>query len=103
MRRRSGMWSILSLLMIAGLMAAACTSAPGTTTPSAAANSLDSNGEITTNAGAEPDTIAPQKESFVNEVAQTMMVYEALMAFDPKTLKPVATGAAKALPTLSSD
>ena len=96
------MWSFLSLLMIAGLLASACTSAPGTTQPSAGTDQLDQNGEITTNAGAEPDTIDPQKESFVNEVAQTMMVYEALMAFDPKTLKPIP-GAAKANPTLSSD
>lgn len=100
MRRRSGIWSLLSLLMIAGLMAAACTSTPGTTPP--AGDQLDPNGEITTNAGAEPDTIDPQKESFVNEVAQTMMVYEALMAFDPKTLKPIP-GAAKENPKLSSD
>ena len=99
--RRNGMLSILSLLMIAGLLASACTGTPGTTTPSAG-DQTDSNGEITTNAGAEPDTIDPQKESFVNEVAQTMMVYEALMAFDPKTLKPIP-GAAKAAPTLSSD
>ena len=102
MRRRSGMLSILSLLMIAGLLASACTSAPGTTTPSGGTDQLDQAGEITTNAGAEPDTIDPQKESFVNEVAQTMMVYEALMSFDAKTLKPVP-GAAKAAPTLSSD
>src|SRR5690349_24774688 len=102
MRRRSGLWSLLSLLMIAGLVATACTSTPGNTTPSAASDNLDPNGEITTNTGSEPDTIDPQKESFVNEVAQTMMVYEALMGFDPKTLKPVP-GAAKAAPTLSSD
>src|SRR5438034_1751740 len=102
MRRRSGLWSLLSLLMIAGLLAAACTSTPGTTTPSAAADNSDPNGELTTNTGAEPDTIDPQKESFVNEVAQTMMVYEALMAFDPKTLKPIP-GAAKDNPKLSAD
>jgi oligopeptide transport system substrate-binding protein len=104
MRRRSGLWSLLSLLMIAGLIATACTSTPGTTTPtsSTAADAADPNGEITTNTGSEPDTIDPQKESFVNEVAQTMMVFEALMAFDPKTLKPIP-GAAKANPALSAD
>jgi len=103
MRRRSGLWSLLALFVIAGLIAAACTSAPGTTTqPSGAATDIDPNGEVTTNAGSEPDTIDPQKESFVNEVAQTMMVFEALMAFDPKTLKPVP-GAAKEAPKLSSD
>ena len=104
MRRRSGLWSLLSLLMIAGLLAAACTSTPGTTTPAASAGAdFDANGELTTNTGAEPDTIDPQKESFVNEVAQTMMVYEALLAFDAKTLKPVANGAAKDMPKLSAD
>ncbi len=102
MRRRSGLWSLLSLLMIAGLIATACTGTPGTTSPSAAADAADPNGEITTNTGSEPDTIDPQKESFVNEVAQTMQVYEALLALDPKTLKPIP-GAAKALPTLSAD
>jgi len=88
--------------MIAGLIATACTGTPGTTSPSAAADAADPNGEITTNTGSEPDTIDPQKESFVNEVAQTMQVYEALLALDPKTLKPIP-GAAKALPTLSAD
>ena len=101
MRRRST-WSLLSLLMIAAVLAAACTSGgQGTATPSG--DQLDPNGEITTNTGAEPDTIDPQKESFVNEVAQTMMVYEALMAFDPKTLKPTVPAAAKEAPKLSSD
>jgi oligopeptide transport system substrate-binding protein len=104
--RRSSIWSFLSMLMIAGLLAAACTGTPGTTTPSgaatAAADAIDPSGTLTTNAGSEPDTIDPQKESFVNEVAQTMMVFESLMTFDPKTLKPIP-GAAKANPTLSSD
>ena len=102
MRRRSGLWSLLSLLMIAGLVATACTSTPGNTTASPAAGNIDPNGELITNTVSEPDTIDPQKESFVNEVAQTMQVFEALMAFDPKTLKPIP-GAAKANPTLSSD
>jgi oligopeptide transport system substrate-binding protein len=100
--RRSSIWSLLSMLMIAGLLASACTGTPGTTTASPAGDALDPNGELTTNAGSEPDTIDPQKESFVNEVAQTMMVFESLMNFDPKTLKPVP-GAAKANPALSAD
>ncbi len=56
MRRRSGLWSLLSLLMIAGLIATACTSTPGTTTPtsSAAADAVDPNGEITTNTARRP-------------------------------------------------
>ena len=100
MRRRST-WSLLSLLMIAAVLAAACTSGNnGTTTPSG--DQLDPNGAITTNTGAEPDTIDPQKESFVNEVAQTMMVYEALMSFDPKTLKPVPGAAKEARDALHS-
>ena len=102
MRRRSGLWSLLSLLMIVGLIATACTSTPGTTTPSAAADAIDPNGELISNTGGEPDTIDPQKESFVNEVAQTMMVYEALMNFDPKNLKTVPA-AAKEAPKLSAD
>jgi len=68
----------------------------------ATAAAVDPNGELNTNTGGEPDTIDPQKESFVNEVAQTMMVFEALMAFDPKTLKPIP-GAAKDQPKVSSD
>ena len=104
MRRRSGLWSLLAMFVIAGLLAAACTGTPGTTQPSGGdAGAIDPNGEITTNTGSEPDTIDPQKESFVNEVAQTMQVFEALLALDPKTLKPVATAAAKELPKLSSD
>src|SRR2546422_11464859 len=102
MRRRSGLWSLLSLLMIAGLLAAACTSTPGTTTPSGGTDNADPNGELTTNTGSEPDTIDPQKESFVNEVAQTMMVFEGLMRLDAKTLKPIPGSAAKD-PDISSD
>ena len=102
MRRRCGIWSLLSLLMIAGLLAAACTGTPGTTTASPGGDAADPNGELTTNAGSEPDTIDPQKESFVNEVAQTMMVFESLMTFDAKTLKAIP-GAAKENPKLSSD
>src|SRR5213594_3204796 len=103
MRRRSGLWSLLALFVIAGLIAAACTGAPGTTTqPSGAAGDIDPNGEVTTNTGSEPDTIDPQKESFVNEVAQTMMVFEGLMKLDAKTLKPIPAAATKD-PDVSSD
>src|SRR5205814_9223549 len=63
---------------------------------------VDPNGEITTTIGAEPDTIDPQKESFPSEIAQTMMVYEPLLTFDPKTLQPVPA-AAEALPLVSGD
>lgn len=101
MRRRS-IWSYLSLLMIAGLIASACTGTPGTTTASPGGAATDPNGELFTNTGAEPATIDPQKESFVNEVAHTMMVFEALMTFDPKTLKAIPA-AAKENPKLSAD
>src|SRR5919204_6709629 len=99
MRRRSGFWSLLSLMLIAGLLAAACSGGPGN---QAQGDQNDPDGEITKNTSSEPDTIDPQKESFVNEVGQTMMVYEALLTFDPKTLKPIPA-AAKELPKVSSD
>src|SRR6195256_5736205 len=100
-QRRSGLWSILVMLVAVSMIVTAC---QGTTSPNTASNAsaIDPNGELNTNTGGEPDTIDPQKESFVNEVAQTMMVFEALMAFDPKTLKPVP-GAAKDQPKVSSD
>jgi oligopeptide transport system substrate-binding protein len=99
-QRRSGLWSILAMLVAVSMVVTAC---QGTTSPNTASSAAaDPNGELNTNTGGEPDTIDPQKESFVNEVAQTMMVFEALMAFDPKTLKPVP-GAAKDQPKVSSD
>ena len=99
-QRRSGLWSILAMLVAVSMIVTACQAAtPGNTGNTAAA---DPNGELNTNTGGEPDTIDPQKESFVNEVAQTMMVFEALMAFDPKTLRPIP-GAAKDQPKVSSD
>jgi len=99
-QRRSGLWSILAMLVVISMIVTAC---QGTTSPNTASSAAaDPNGELNTNTGGEPDTIDPQKESFVNEVAQTMMVFEALMAFDPKTLKPIP-GAAKDQPKISSD
>jgi oligopeptide transport system substrate-binding protein len=99
-QRRSGLWSILAMLVAISMIVTAC---QGTTSPNTASNAAaDPNGELNTNTGGEPDTIDPQKESFVNEVAQTMMVFEALMAFDPKTLKPIP-GAAKDQPKISTD
>lgn len=50
----------------------------------------------------EPDTIDPQRESFPSEIAQTMMVFEPLLTFDPKTLVPIPA-AARALPAVSDD
>jgi len=63
MQRRGGIWSVLALLVIAGLLATACTQPGQQGGPQAGA--ADPNGELTTNTGSEPDTIDPQKESFV--------------------------------------
>ena len=100
-QRRSHLWSILVLLVSVSMIVTACQANQGGTTASNSA-AADPNGEFNTNMGSEPDTIDPQKESFVGEVGQTMMVFEALMALDPKTLKPIP-GAAKDQPKVSSD
>lgn len=84
-QRRNRAWAILVALAILGLVAAACQ--PGAPTPVAA--EPDPEGELVLPMGGEPDTIDPQKESFVDEVAQTMLVFSALMTFDPETLKPI--------------
>ena len=99
-QRRSGLWSILVMLISISMIVTACQSGQTPTTGNTAV--VDPNGVLNTNTGGEPDTIDPQKESFVNEVAQTMMVFEALMAFDPKTLRPIP-GAAKDQPKVSAD
>jgi oligopeptide transport system substrate-binding protein len=99
-QRRSRLWSILVMLVSVSMIVTACQATSSPNTASSAA--VDPNGALNTNTGGEPDTIDPQKESFVNEVAQTMMVFEALMAFDPKTLKPIP-GAAKDQPKVSPD
>ena len=105
-KRRTGIWSVSALLAIASLLIGACSQAPtgqttttgGTTAPGAA----DPNGTLTLNMGSEPDTIDPQKSSFVNEIAQASFVFEGLMSFDTKTSKPVPAAAAAA-PKLSAD
>ena len=99
-QHRPGLWSILAVLVAMSMIVSACQAGPGGNPASTAA--YDPNGELNTNTGGEPDTIDPQKESFVNEVAQTMMVFEALMAFDPKTLRPIPGAAAKD-PDVSAD
>lgn len=100
-QRRSGL-SLFALLVVLAMLVTACSS--GTTPPGGqgAADQADPNGELITNTGSEPDTIDPQKESFVNEVAQTMMVFEGLMKLDAKTLKPIPGAAAKD-PDISAD
>ncbi|HAF11688.1 MAG TPA: ABC transporter substrate-binding protein [Chloroflexi bacterium] len=99
---RSGLWSILVMLVAVSMIVTACQAGNqgGNTASDNAA--VDPNGAFNTNMGSEPDTIDPQKESFVGEVGQTMMVFEALMALDPKTLKPIP-GAAKDAPKVSAD
>ncbi len=102
-KRRNGSWSVLGLLVILALVASACTAAPGgAPSGTGAASQADPNGELTINTGSEPDTIDPQKSSFVNEIAQAALVFEGLMTFDSKTTKPVPAAAA-AMPTVSSD
>jgi oligopeptide transport system substrate-binding protein len=101
-QRRSGLWSILVMLVAVSMIVTACQAGNQGGNTASGSTAVDPNGELNTNTGGEPDTIDPQKESFVNEVAQTMMVFEALMTFDPKTLKPIP-GAAKDQPKVSSD
>lgn len=100
-QRRSGLWSILVLLVSVSMIVTACQATPGGTTASNSA-AVDPLGAFNTNMVSEPDTIDPQRESFVGEVGQTMMVFEALMALDPKTLRPIP-GAAKDQPKVSAD
>ncbi len=44
------------------------------------------------NQGSEPDSVDPQKASFVGEIAYIMMAYQGLMTFD-KDMKPIPAGA----------
>ena len=53
-----------------------------TKTTEVAEGQPDPNGELITNIGSEPDTIDPQRESFIGEIGVTMRVFEALMTFD---------------------
>jgi oligopeptide transport system substrate-binding protein len=93
--------SFLTGFMLLVLVGTACTpqgGGPGT----GGAGDADPNGELTTRVAAEPDTIDPQKESFVNEIGVTMRVFEGLMTADVKTGK-IVPGAAKDQPKVSSD
>ena len=62
----------------------------------------DPNGEIHTALSTDPQVIDPQKASFRDEIAQTLMVYEPLLTFDPQSLRPIPA-AARALPEVSPD
>lgn len=102
-RRRNGIWSVLAVLMILGLIVSACTAAPTTPSgPAPAGNDYDPEGELVTATGGDPDTIDPHKASFVNEIAVIMKVFEGLMSLDPKTLAPIPAAAASA-PEVSAD
>jgi oligopeptide transport system substrate-binding protein len=103
-KSRTGIWSVVALLAIASLLVSACSGAPPgqATTGGTTQGDVDPNGAITINTAAEPDTIDPQKASFVNEIAQAAFVFEGLMTFDSKTTKPVPAAAA-AQPKVSSD
>ncbi len=85
MFRRTRLWTMLVGLTVLGLVASACQQAP-TGQP---ADQPDPDGELKTLLGSEPDTIDPQKESFVHEVGQTMLVFSALMSLAAEDLKPV--------------
>ncbi len=97
-QRRNRVWALLAALTILGLVAAACQ--PGQQQPAGA--QPDPEGELISPMGGEPDTIDPQVESFVDEVGQTMLVFSALMTFDPDTLKPIPDRA-EGQPQVSSD
>ena len=85
----------LALLLVACLLAGCEQAAPPPPDP------VDPDGTITTTT-LEPETIDPQVGSFANEVAQVLMVYEPLLTYDPKTLRPIPA-AARELPAVSED
>src|SRR3982074_1642306 len=103
-KRRTGIWSVLALLAIASLLVSACSQTPAGTGPKGrpTGGTTARNGTLPLNMGSEPDTIDPQKSSFVNEIGQASFVFEGLMTFDTKTSKPVPAAAAAA-PKLSAD
>jgi oligopeptide transport system substrate-binding protein len=98
--------SFVATLLTASLLVSACSQTPNNEQPGATQGGIqgqaDPNAEILLNAGSEPDTIDPQKSSFVNEIAQAAFVFEGLMSFDAKTTKPVPAAAAK-MPEVSAD
>ena len=86
----------MTLLLTAWLLAGCEQAVPPPADP------VDPDGSISTAISSEPDTIDPQRGSFASEIAQMLMVYEPLLTFDPKTLRPIP-GAARELPTVSAD
>ena len=99
---RSRILPLLTLLTLLGLVVSACTQQGGGPSTGGGTDQADPNGELTTRVGGEPDTIDPQKESFVDEIGVTMRVFEALMTADVKTGK-VIPAAAKDQPKISAD
>src|SRR5687767_12356647 len=87
------LWSgLLGCLLVAG-----CASVPG---PRGEPWLTDS--EIVTSISSEPETIDPQKASFVSEAAIVGMVFESLLTYDPGSLQ-LRPAAARALPDVSPD
>lgn len=58
--------------------------------------------QLVTNIGSEPDTIDPQRASFTTEASIVGMLYEPLLTWDPTTLA-LVPAAARALPEVSAD
>ncbi len=77
MSRKALMWS-LSLLVVASMLLSACQAA------APAAKPVTTTGTLRVNLGTYPDTIDPQKSSFVNEIAHLKMIYEGLTRLNGK-------------------
>lgn len=77
MSRKALMWS-LSLLVVASMLLSACQAA------APAAKPVTTTGTLRVNLGTYPDTIDPQKSSFVNEIAHLKMIYEGLTCLNGK-------------------
>jgi oligopeptide transport system substrate-binding protein len=98
--------AIVVVIMLIGLVASACQTGPNTGSPTPGSSSVqaDPNGVFVENLGgsSDPDTIDPQRLSFVTEINIAMKVFDPLMSFDPKTGAPVPL-AAKEMPKVSPD
>src|SRR5687767_3876494 len=85
------LFALLSLLVIASMALAACgpTGTPGATDEPAATTAPMDEGDvrealIRVNSGTYPDTIDPQKSSFVNEIGHLKLVYVGLTSLNEK-------------------
>lgn len=83
--------------LLACLLVAGCVSAPAPR-----AEPWLTGSEIVTSITHEPNTIDPQKASFVAEAALIGMVFEPLLSYDPGSLQ-LRPAAARALPEVSAD